>query len=201
MWVLAIISLLICIILWYYQIKNNIEKKRRRKKEKVIRKLEKYAQQSEFASVYEEIIDLYEASDSVEIEEIIHNSTLPRYEKGPVILELNKILRTGIDEKTGLHKKTLVIGKLIGYFISICFVVIWCILKEWNISLLEVILVYACSNVIITIASYIIIESILLKRLPWSRQDNKVKEENNTVKQDKFWDRVFDVLDNIFGQY
>lgn len=199
MWGLAILSVVVCILLWTVQIKSNIQRKNHRKKEKVIRKLERYAEQSEYGDIYEDIIDLYENSDSIEIEEIVQNSRLPRYEKGPVIVSLNKILKTGIDEKTGFHKKTLVLGKMVSYFLSFLITFFFvCIKNEFFNIFLEVVLIYAGCNLVISFISYIVIESIILKKLPWSSGEN-IKEE--CINTHGFFERIYDVLDTIFGRY
>jgi len=197
MWICALFSFLACIILWYFQIKNNVKKKRQRKKTKALRMLEKYAEQSDFSTVYEKIIDLYEMSRTLEVEEIIQSSELPRYEKISVISSLNKILNTGIDEKTGLHKKTLILGQVIGYTISFCIIFFLLFIKKGDIAFINIIMIFSGSNVTVTFISYIVIESVILKKLPWSRQKNNTEEKTER----RLFDKAFDVLDNIFGNY
>lgn len=201
MWILAIISILICALLWFSQIKHNLKIKRKKRKEKVIRKLEKYAEQSKYGDIFEDIIDMYEASDSIEIEALIQNSALPRYEKVAIIYSLNRILKTGIDEKTGLHKKTLVLGRIIGYLISIVATAILCFIKRENISLIEILIFFASSNVIVTFSSYIVIEVILSKDISLRKKNNREPKNAKDKEKISLFDRVFDVLDTIFGRY
>jgi len=161
MWVLAVISILICVALWSNQIRYNINRKRNRRKEKIINKLEKLGSKSNYEEIYDLIIEQYEKSPYNAIEDIVTASKLPRYEKQNVMQVLSKVQDIGVDEKTGLHKQTLTIGRILGYVLALIVVIIYVMIKQFDVSILSVILVYAGMNVAVTFISYIVIETYI----------------------------------------
>ena len=206
MWLLALISILVCIALWCNQILHNIKRKKSKCKEKVIKKLDAIASDSPYEEIYDNIIERYENSSYNDIEEIVKQSKLPRHEKQDIIQMLNKLPGIGVDEKTGLHKQTLVIGRILGYSLALIVVIIYVVSKQFDVNVLSVILVYAGVNVLVTFVSYMMIETYIVNgykflslssKKPNAEEGNEVMDE--PVKKRKVIDRIYDVLDIIFG--
>jgi len=211
MWVLAVISILICVALWSNQIRYNINRKRNRRKEKIINKLEKLGSKSNYEEIYDLIIEQYEKSPYNAIEDIVTASKLPRYEKQNVMQVLSKVQDIGVDEKTGLHKQTLTIGRILGYVLALIVVIIYVMIKQFDVSILSVILVYAGMNVAVTFISYIVIETYItngyqFKLFSSKKEKAETAEDKETTDTDvegkryKVIDRIYDLLDTVFGK-